>query len=191
MGDQSGYRSDPDRGMIQSRVESKKQYRRHETKMWVISLVAAVVIALTLRFFVFEFVRVDGPSMEPTLYSEEYVFMERVTYWFRTPERGDVVVCLFPGSSATYIKRVIGLPGERVKVEDGTLYIDGAANYDYFSGRMREDFAETTVPEMSVLVMGDNRNDSEDSRMVGPIAYKDIIGRAVSVIWPFDKINGL
>lgn len=191
MGDQTGYRSDPDRGRIESRVEIKKQYRRRETKAWVISLVAAVVIALTLRFFVFEFVRVEGPSMQPTLYRDEFVFMERVTYWFREPERGDVVVCLFPGSTATYIKRVVGLPGERVKVEDGTLYINGEPNYDYFSGYINVGMEEMTVPQMNVLVMGDNRNDSEDSRRVGPIAYKDILGRAVSVIWPFDKVHGL
>lgn len=191
MQEQSGYRSDPNNGIMQSRVEIKKQHRRHETKAWVISLTAAIVLALALRFFVFEFVRVEGPSMQPALYRDEFVFMERVTYWFRVPERGDVIVCSFPGRFDTYIKRVIGLPGESVKVQDGTLYINGQPNYDYFSEYINVGMEETIVPDKCVLVMGDNRNNSEDSRRVGPIAYEDILGRAVSVIWPLDKIHGL
>ncbi len=175
----------------QSRVQRKTDYRRREIRGWAISIVAAVVIALTLRFFVFEFIRVDGPSMEPTLYTNEYVFMERVTYWFGTPERGDIVICSFPGSRDSYVKRVIGLPGERIKITDGVLYIDGVANNDFFAGYIEEGIKETTVPEDSVIVMGDNRNESRDSRSVGPIAYKDILGKALFVIWPFDRIHGL
>lgn len=176
---------------LQSRVLIKKDNRRREAKGWVISLVAAVVIALVLRFFVFEFIRVDGPSMEPTLYTDEYVFTEKVTYWFGGPQRGDIIICSFPGSSASYVKRVIGLPGERIKVEDGVLYIDGIPNYDYFTGYIDESMDEMTVPEESVIVMGDNRNESRDSRSVGPIAYKDILGRTLFVIWPPDKMHGL
>lgn len=169
----------------------KKQYKKREAIGWVVSLAAAVAIALALRFFVFEFVRVDGPSMQPILYRDEYVFMERVSYWFRSPQRGDIIVCSFPGSEDSYIKRVVGLPGEKIKVEDGVLYIDGAPNYDYFTGTHNHDTGEFTVPENSVAVMGDNRNDSTDSRAVGPIAYDKIMGKADFIIWPFDKVNGL
>lgn len=177
----------------QSRVMRKKEYRQREAKGWIISLAAAIVIALALRFFVFEFIRVEGPSMQPTLYKDEYMFMEKVTYWFRHPERGDIVICSFPASNESFVKRVIGMPGERIKVEEGVLYINDTPNYDYFSGRHNDDLAEMTVPDNSVLVMGDNRNESRDSResTVGPIPYEKILGRAVFIIWPFDKIHGL
>ncbi len=165
--------------------------RKREAKGWIISIAAAVVIALTLRFFVFEFIRVEGPSMQPTLYTDEYVFMERVTYWFGPPGRGDIVICMFPGSSQTYVKRVIGEPGDSIKIEDGVLYINDVPNYDYFNLPHDRETEELIVPAGSVVVMGDNRNDSTDSRDVGPIPFDRILGKAVFVIWPPGKIHGI
>ncbi len=178
---------------VQSRMVRKKEYRKREAKGWILSLVAAVVIALTLRFFVFEFIRVDGPSMQPKLYTDEYVFMEKVTFWFRTPERGDIVICSFPDSTDSYIKRVIGMPGDRLRIKDGTLYINDTANYDYFDDVIRADMDQITVPDDCVFVMGDNRNQSRDSRdeSVGPIPYEKVLGKALFVIWPLDQIHGL
>ncbi len=186
-------RPEAEEGEEQSRVMRKKEYRQREAKGWVISLAAAIVIALALRFFVFEFIRVDGPSMQPTLYTDEYVFMERVTYWFRHPMRGDIVICSFPDSNESFVKRVIGEPGDRIKVEDGVLYVNDVPDYDYYNGLHRDDLFETTVPEDCLMVMGDNRNESRDSRDpgVGPIPYDKILGRAEFVIWPPGKINGL
>ncbi len=177
----------------QTRMRLKKEFNKREAIGWIVSLAAAVIIALALRLFVFEFVRVDGPSMQPILYKNEYVFMERVSYWFRSPQRGDIIICSFPDSKDTYIKRVVGLPGEKIKVEGGVLYIDGTPNYDYFAGTHNEDTGEFTVPEDNVAVMGDNRNDSTDSRKpyVGPIPYGKILGKADFIIWPFDKMSGL
>lgn len=191
-------RPDPDdESELKSRVELKKEERTEnrnsEIKGWIISLAAAVIIALGLRFFVFEFIRVDGPSMQPTLYTDEYVFMEKVTYWFRTPERGDIVICSFPDSRDSYVKRVIGEPGDRVKIEGGVLYINDVPDHEFFSGIIDNDFSELTVPDSSVMVMGDNRNQSRDSRdpSIGPIPYNKILGKAVFVIWPLDKVHGL
>ncbi len=176
-----------------SRVEIKKEYRSRELKGWIISLAAAVIIALALRFFVFEFIRVEGPSMQPTLYTDEYVFMEKVTYWFRHPERGDIVICSFSEGDQSYVKRVICVPGDRVRVADGVLYINGVPDHEYFSGNYDKEMPELIVPEGSVMVMGDNRNQSRDSRDrgVGPLPYSNIIGKAVFVIFPLDKIHGL
>ena len=174
-----------------SRMQRKKEYRRRETRGWVFSLVIAIVIALTLRFFVFEFIRVDGRSMEPTLYSDEYVFMEKVTYWFREPELGDIIICDFPGRTETFVKRVIGEEGDVLEITDGILYINGEANYDYFSDYIDSVMAPVVVPEDSVFVMGDNRNNSSDSRVVGAITYDKILGKAVFVLWPLDQIHGL
>lgn len=178
---------------LQSRIEIKKDYRNREIKGWIISLAAAVIIALGLRFFVFEFIRVDGPSMQPTLYTDEYVFMEKVTYWFRHPERGDIVICSFPNSRDSFVKRVIGEPGDRINITDGVMYINGVPDHEFFGSAIDNDMAEITVPENSLMVMGDNRNESRDSRdpSIGPIPYDKILGKAVFVIFPFDKMHGL
>lgn len=178
---------------LHSRMQLKKDYRKRELKGWIISLSAAIIIALALRFFVFEFIRVDGPSMKPTLYTDEYVFMEKVTYWFRHPLRGDIVICSFPASKDSFVKRVIGQPGDKVKVTEGVLYINDIPDHEYYGGVFNNDMDEVTVPENCVMVMGDNRNESRDSRdpSVGPIPYDKILGKAEFVIWPLDKIHGL
>jgi signal peptidase I len=174
-----------------SRMERKKEYRKREARSWILSLLAAVVIALALRFFVFEFIRVDGESMLPTLEDKEYVFMEKVTYWFSGPERGDIIICSYPNSPNTYVKRVIGTPGDRIRITGGVLYINDTANYDYYQGVMLNDMDEVAVPEDHVFVMGDNRNNSMDSTSIGPLPYSMVQGKALFVVWPFDSIHGL
>jgi signal peptidase I len=177
----------------QSRVMRKKEYRQREAKGWIISLAAAIVIALALRFFVFEFIRVEGPSMQPTLYTNEYVFMERVTYWFNEPQRGDIIICYFPDRTDTYVKRVIGVEGDVLEIRGGVLYLNGEPNYDYFQDPMIHELNPVTVPDNCVFVMGDNRNASMDSTdsSVGALPYRMVLGKALFVIWPFDNIHGL
>ena len=177
-----------------SRMQRKKEYRKRETRNWIISLTAAIVIALLLRFFVFEFIRVEGPSMKPTLYTNEYVFTEKVTYRFNEPATGDIIICSFPNRTETFVKRVIGIEGDVLEVKEGMLYINGKNDDTMtFEEFMNNDFAPITVPEDVVFVMGDNRNNSMDSRnsSVGPLSYDMIIGRAVFVLWPFDNIHGI
>lgn len=192
MADLSEHCPDNDQN-VQPEARLKKEYTKREAVRWIIFLAAVIIIALVLRFFIFEFIRIDGKSMQPVLDSEEYVFMEKVSYWFSAPQRGDIIFFLFPGSDDFHISRVIGLPGERIKVEGGVLYINETPNYDYFSGVHEDDMQELTVPENCVMVMGDNRNDSMDSRSlnVGPIPYDKIQGKADFIIWPFNKIDGL
>ena len=176
-----------------SRMKRKSENKKSETRGWIISLLIAFSIALLLRLFVFEFISVSGPSMQPTLYSNEYVFMEKVTYWFREPEFGDVVICKYPDSTATYVKRVIGVGGDLLEVTDGTLYINGKADTTYFSGYIEDSLPPTKVPEGCVFVMGDNRNQSMDSRFdsVGPLKDNMVLGKALFIIWPLDQIRGL
>jgi signal peptidase I len=179
----------------ESRINQKKEYRKRETRGWILSLLAAVVIALCIRFFIFEFIRVDGPSMEKTLYTNEYVFMEKVTYWFRHPQYGDIVICSFPNSTDSYVKRVMGTTGDKIKIKDGVLYINGKPYTETYGNNepVRSDMGEFNVPDGCVFVMGDHRNASRDSRDsgVGPIPYDKILGKAEFVIWPLDKIHGL
>lgn len=176
-----------------SRMERKSAEKKSEAKGWIISLLIAFSIALMLRLFVFEFISVSGPSMQPTLKSNEYVFMEKVTYWFREPAFGDVVICKFPNSTATYVKRVIGVEGDLLEVKDGTLYINNKADTTYFQGYIEDGIPPTTVPEGCVFVMGDNRNQSMDSRFdsVGPLKDNMVLGKALFIIWPLDQIRGL
>lgn len=177
----------------ESRMMRKKEFQKRELRGWIFSLLAAVAIALVLRFFVFEFIRVDGDSMQPTLHTDEYVFMEKVTYWFSGPQRGDIIICSYPNSPDTYVKRVIGLPGERIRVTGGVLYIDDVPNFDYFKDSMATDMMEVTVPEDHVFVMGDNRNASMDSTSssIGPLPYSMVQGKALFVVWPLGDMHGL
>ena len=179
--------------IINSRMKRKADSRKNETRGWIISLIIAFSIALLLRLFVFEFISVSGPSMQPTLYSNEYVFMEKVTYWFREPEYGDVVICKFPDSTATYVKRVIGVGGDLLEVRDGTLYINGTPDTTYFAGYIEDALAPTVVPDGCVFVMGDNRNQSMDSRFdtIGPLKDDMVLGKALLIIWPPNQIRGL
>ena len=176
-----------------SRMQRKSDARRREALGWVVSLVAAVAIALALRFFVFEFIRVDGDSMLPTLQTNEYVFMEKVTYWFNEPQFGDIVICYYPHRTETFVKRVIGTEGDTIEIHDGTLYINNEPDTTYFADYLEHDLSPVTVPEDSVFVMGDNRNASMDSTnaSIGPLPYSMILGKALFVIWPFDKMQGL
>ncbi|HOV68691.1 MAG TPA: signal peptidase I [Clostridia bacterium] len=165
---------------------------------WIKAILIAVIISLVLRTFVFEIMRVDGESMEKTLYTNNFVYIDKLVFRFRGPKRGDVVECYYSKYSAykeTYIKRVIGLEGEKIEIKDGKIFIDGVEYDDpQFDEHERQtNFYEGTweVPEGHVFVMGDNRNNSNDSRMkaVGFIPCKDIVGRAVLVLWPLKDIK--
>lgn len=178
---------------VNSRMKRKADTKKNETRGWIISLIIAFSIALLLRLFVFEFISVSGPSMQPTLYSNEYVFMEKVTYWFGAPKYGDVVICKFPDNTSTFVKRVIGVGGDVLEVKDGTLYINDVADTTYFSGYIEDALPRTVVPDGCVFVMGDNRNQSMDSRFdsVGPLKVQMVLGKALFIIWPPNQIRGL
>ncbi len=174
----------------------RKTRRTRDIISMVITLVAAFLIAMFLRSFVFVFATVDGPSMLPTLETGEKIFVTRYTYYFQEIERGDIVVCDFPSDYYPdhYVKRVIGLGGEKVSVKNGVVYINGEAlSEDYILSPPINDMEETVVPEGCVFVMGDNRNNSTDSRKsyIGPINKKLIIGKARCILFPFSKFGTL
>lgn len=131
--------------------------------------------------------------MKPTLHSNEYVFMEKVSYLLHEPERGDIIICSYPYRTEAFVKRIIGIEGDVLEITDGILYINGIESYDYFSDYIYENLAPITVPENSVFVMGDNRNNSMDSTDadVGSLSFDMILGKAMFVIWPFEAIHAL
>ncbi|TFJ94484.1 signal peptidase I [Lentibacillus salicampi] len=157
---------------------------------WLKPILIAVLIAFFLRSFVFVASVVEGKSMVPTLEDGEVVLFNKFTYWFNDVQRGDVVI--INRSKKNYVKRIIGLPGETISVENQTLYIDGEKYEQSFITETFKDgtgrFDPVKVPEDSYFVMGDNRKISKDSRNgLGFISEENIAGKSEFVIFPINE----
>lgn len=150
-----------------------------------------VIVALMLIFFVAQAHVVHGHSMEPTIHPDQRLIVEKLSYRFSLPHRGDVVVILRDMGKERLIKRVVGLPGEVLEVRQGGLYINGRLIEEpYLSPNASQpDFAPVTVPPNHVFVLGDNRNNSNDSRYFGSVALDQISGRAWLTYWPFSELH--
>jgi len=166
-----------------------------EVKDWIVSIVIAVVLAFFIRYFIVELYLVDGPSMRPTLQNAERLVVNKFIYRFRAPERGEILVFRYPRDpSRDFIKRVIAIPGDTIEIKDGRVFVNQQLmNEPYILSKTRGDYPLSTVPEGHIFVMGDNRNNSEDSRFadVGFVPYDLIKGKAVLVFWPFDQFKSL
>jgi signal peptidase I len=156
------------------------------------TILPALLIALLINVFVGQATRVEGQSMEPSLHTDQRLVVEKVSYRFHGPQRFDIVVLKLPSQDdELLIKRVIGLPGETVEIQDGAVYIDGQPLDEPFitastrGGR----YTKVTVPPLHVFVMGDNRNHSNDSRSFGPVPLENIVGRAWVSYWPPDDLG--
>ncbi len=160
-----------------------------------IALLAGITIGL-VRYFLFKPFSVKGSSMSPTFEENEYLIVDEITYRFREPVRGEVVVFKSPNNSKDkYLKRIIGLPGEKVKIEDNKIII---CSEEYprctvvdepYIGETTEGSVTITLGPDEYFVLGDNRDASYDSRRFGAIVKKDIVGRAVFRGWPFHRIS--
>jgi signal peptidase I len=130
-------------------------------------------------------IRVDGFSMEPSLHDGEFVIVNKLAYRLGSPEHGDVIVFRYPKDpQQEYIKRIIGLPGDQVRINNGEVYInDQRINEPYIAAPPRYQ-SEWTVPDNNLFVLGDNRNNSSDSHSWGPVPMENVIGRALFVYWP-------
>ncbi len=164
-----------------------------------LDILEVIVFAIGIFFFVYLLImrphKIKGQSMHPNFPDGEYLLTEKVTYYTRSPKRGDVVVFTPPVSETDeFIKRVIGLPGERVMIQDSRVYIDDKLlNEPYLASNIYtenegflKDGENYTIPEGQYFVMGDNRPHSSDSRAWGPITKKSISGRAWIIYWPLD-----
>ncbi|MDI9567869.1 MAG: signal peptidase I [bacterium] len=150
-----------------------------------------VAIALVLAFFIITFVVqsfvVDGSSMEPTLHHGQRLLVNKFIYYFTRPQRGDIIVFQYPANPREdFIKRVIGVGGDHIQIKDGKVFVNGhPLEEPYLLEPTYGDF-EGTVPPDSYFVLGDNRNNSRDSRYpdVGMLLREDIIGKAALIYWP-------
>ncbi len=173
----------------------KKKSPLREVMEWAATLAAAVLLALAVHTWVGQIIVVEGPSMEPALYSNDAVIAGKLEYRFTKPKRGDIVIVRFPGSDKDYIKRVVAVGGERIAVAGGSVTIGGKRLDEPFlyDQNINFEMPETTVPEGTVFVMGDNRNNSTDSHMagVGPISLEEVVGRVYLQVWPLDRMTKL
>ncbi len=144
-----------------------------------------LVIFLAVRLAVQNF-RVEGSSMEPTLHTNQYLLVNKVSYLVGEPQRGDIVVLRFPlDPRRDFIKRIVGLPGEQVEVKGGSVYVNGQALVEpYLLQRPAYTYPPTTLPPREYFVLGDNRNNSDDSHVWNGLPRKDIIGKAWVSYWP-------
>ena len=176
---------------IERRHDKEPAFRRKYNLETLAVLLFALLAALFLRGFVFQNTQVQGESMMPNFVNGEQVFVEKLSYLFSEPERGDVIICRYGDTSSPVIKRVIALPGETIRITGGKVFINDQEldESHYWSGTMFSDMSSVTVPEGNVFVMGDNRNASLDSRQEGPVPYYRIIGKAHFIIYPFDSFG--
>lgn len=175
---------------VRRRKRTSRLTRRNPLR-GVIWIAVFALICVLLRLFVFHLVRIQGSSMEDTLCSGEIALVTGFDYRFGAkPARGDIVECRFPGRVDTYVKRVIGLPGETVELREGKTYIDGAALNEPYVFSIAEDFS-ISLGENAYLVLGDNRCESYDSRAadMGPIGKEDILGRVRLCVWPLHGVE--
>lgn len=156
------------------------------------SLLIAVILALLIRTFIFQPFWIPTGSMDPTLKVQDHIIVNKFGYHFWEPQQGDIVVFKYPlDPNRDFVKRLIGKPGERVEIRNSMVYINGQAmSEDYLPQGLRfQDFGPVMVPEDNYLMLGDNRNNSEDSRVWGPLPKDLVIGKAVLVYWPIDRIK--
>ncbi len=157
-----------------------------------LALQLAILGALIAAFFV-RAPQVSGLSMEPHISSGEYVLINTLAYRFSAPKPGDIVAFRHESDGREiYIKRVVGITGDRIRIERGVLYRNGQpVNERYVRFSDDRSFPELVVPADSVYVLGDNRAISEDSRFFGPVSKRDLMGKALAGIWPLRAIGSL
>ena len=186
--------------MTRAQDQEPEKQRQQKVENPLIELVKTFVLsgvlALGIRSFVAEARYIPSGSMLPTLQINDRLIIDKLSYEFRSPERGDIVV-FSPTDELqkqnfkdAFIKRVIGLPGETVEVKDGQVYINGQAIQEkYIEDKPNYRFGPVKVPDNQYLVLGDNRNNSYDSHYWGFVPRKNIIGRAVVRFWPLNRVG--
>lgn len=181
---------------IQTDTEEKTSVGK-ELFQWVLVIIGAVILAFLIDTFVIVNAQIPSGSMENTIMTGDRVFGNRLAYKFGDPKRFDIIIFKYPDDeSQLFIKRIIGLPGETVEIHDGNIYINGSdtplEDVD-IKEPMEGSFGPYTVPEGCYFVMGDNRNNSRDSRYWENtfVSEDEILGKAVLRYWPLNKMKFL
>jgi signal peptidase I len=180
-----------------SQQEEKGRSAAGATLSWFRDLFLSVLIAIVVILFLYQPVKVEGTSMQPSLDNNERIFINKFVYRFGISDigRGDTVVFLYPGdTSKSYIKRVIGIPGDTVKIDNGTVVVNGKAlSEPYVAQDFRDQmtWGEQTIKADEFFVLGDHRSSSNDSRSWGMVPRQNIYGKAVFVYWPLEDLGAV
>ncbi len=166
-----------------------------EVRSWVKDTLLAVVIAVLMVVFLYQPVKVEGTSMQPELVDQERIFVNKFVYHFKEINRGDIVVFWYPKDpTKSFIKRVVGTPGDTVSIKNGHVYINGQLLEERYVPKGYQDidsFPTVRVKEDQYYVLGDHRNASNDSRSWGLVPRRYIYGKAVFRYWPVEKAGFL
>lgn len=173
----------------------KKKNWKKELFDWLKALIGALILVVLIRSFLFTIIRVDGPSMSDTLINNDRLFVSVLDMRIKGPDRFDVVILHYPDrGQEKFVKRVIGLPGDTIQVENGLLSVNGVVYEEPYltdSRTARFDRASSnftiTLGEDEYFVMGDNRDNSNDSRAIGVISGDMFVGKVRAIIWPADR----
>jgi signal peptidase I len=164
-------------------------------QVWARDILISLAVSAFIIVFLYQPVKVEGTSMMPGLTDQERIFINKFVYKIEPISRGDVIVFRYPlDPSKSYIKRVVAVAGDRVRIDDGILYVNGRRVREPYVPDDYEDtrtYPSTTVPAGSYFVLGDHRNLSNDSRDFGPVPESLIYGKAVFAYWPMDKMGTL
>lgn len=162
---------------------------------WARDLLFALLVIFFIVIFLYQPVKVEGGSMEPGLEDQERIFINKLVYRWESISRGDIVVFRYPRDPRkSFIKRVIALPGDRVRISYGHVYVNGKlVQEDYVPEEFLDtrSYPDTPIPESSYFVLGDHRSMSNDSREFGPVPRRYIYGKAVFGYWPMEKLGVL
>lgn len=175
-----------------TRREKREKKAKQELWSWIRELAVAIIIVLIIKTFFFEIITVDGDSMLDTLHSGDKLYVSLLTPRFEGYERGDVVICFYPGRTDRCVKRIIGLPGETVSISYGEVTVNGEViEEDYLTRIAGYHYPEITLAEDEYFVLGDNRPISHDSHShdVGPVTR--IEGKVRFIIWPFTRLGAV
>ncbi|MCZ6904524.1 MAG: signal peptidase I [Acidobacteria bacterium] len=176
-----------------------RRRKRHtyffNARYWLRDLILSICIALAIVFFLYQPVQVEGTSMMPRLGAHQRLLVNKFLYKFEPIARGDIVVFRFPGDpSKSYIKRVVGLPGDQVEVQEGRVIIDNKVLREPYLAPGhgdRRSYSMIQIPPGHYYVMGDHRDSSHDSRQWGTVHQSSIYGKAVFCYWPFESFGSV
>jgi signal peptidase I len=162
---------------------------RSRSSEWLITVLIAVLLAMTIRLYFYAPYRVYGSSMLPTLRGDELLIVNKWIYDQRSPSYGDIIV-FHTEEDRDFIKRVVGLPGDEIAIHGGHVWRNGKKLEEpYILSEIQGDYPKTRVPPGHLFVLGDNRNRSRDSREIGMVDIDEVVGRAELVLFPLDRIQ--
>jgi signal peptidase I len=172
-------------------LSKRQELKKHEWYDLLETIVFAFILAFLIKTFILQISYIPTGSMIPTLNEKEAVLVIRIPYYFREPSRGEVIVFKYPQDlTKEYVKRLIGLPGDTIEIKNGVVYVNGKAlDEPYVKNKSSDNYGPIKVPKDNYFVLGDNRPVSVDSRYWGFVPKKNLVGKAVLLLWPPQRIG--